>query len=165
MPATAKRSIVALAVSVLIAFLAATIGSIASVRAATFYGQQLVQPDWAPPAYVFGPVWTVLYALMAAAAWLVWRTAGSFMAARWALTLYLVQLVANALWSWLFFAWHRGGLALGELGLLWLLIAATVLAFWRIRRLAAVLLLPYWTWVTFAGFLNYAIWQLNPRLL
>ncbi len=148
----------------LVTFVAAGIGSVASMQAGAFY-QQLVRPEWAPPPDVFGPVWTALYALMAVAAWLVWRTAGSFGAARTALTLFLVQLAVNALWSWLFFAWHLGGLALADIVLLWLLIGATVVAFWRIRPLAAVLLLPYWLWVTFAGFLNHAVWQLNPQLL
>lgn len=150
--------------SLLLAFLAAGLGSIASLQAGTFY-QQLVRPDWAPPGDVFGPVWTVLYALMAVAAWLVWRTAGSVAAARAALLLYLLQLAANALWSWLFFAWHMGGAALADLVLLWLLIGATTMAFWRIRPLAAALMLPYWAWVTFAGLLNYATWQLNPQVL
>lgn len=152
------------AVWMLVTFIAAGIGSIASTRAGSFY-QQLVRPDWAPPGDVFGPVWTVLYVLMGIAAWLVWRRAGSFTAARTALTLYLVQLVANALWSWLFFSWRMGGAALAELVVLWLLIGATVIAFWRIRPLAGALMLPYWAWVTFAGFLNYATWQLNPQLL
>src|SRR5690606_7889145 len=148
----------------LLTFVAAAIGSVASMQAGSFY-QQLVRPGWAPPGDVFGPVWTVLYALMAIAAWLVWRTAGSFAAARTAMTLYVVQLVLNALWSWLFFGWHMGGVALVGLLLLWLLIGATVMAFWRIRPLAGALMLPYWAWVTFAGFLNYAPWQLNPHLL
>src|SRR5690606_30209353 len=81
----------------LLTFIAAAIGSMASIQAGSFY-QQLVRPEWAPPADVFGPVWTVLYALMAIAAWLVWRTAGSFADARTALTLYVVQLALNALW-------------------------------------------------------------------
>lgn len=148
----------------LVTFVAAAIGSIASIEAASFYGQ-LVQPDWAPPAKVFGPVWTALYVLMAVAAWLAWRQAGNFAAARMALGLYLVQLAANALWSWLFFAWHLGGLAFAEVLLLWLLVATTVVAFWRIRPLAGALLLPYWAWVTFAAFLNHATWRLNPDVL
>ena len=135
----------------------------ASRRAEDFYGQ-LVQPAWAPPPAVFGPVWTVLYVLMAVAAWLVWRQ-GGFARARTALTLYLVQLVVNALWSWLFFAWQMGGAALADLVLMWVLVGATVMAFWRIRPLAGALLVPYWAWVTFAGALNYATWQLNPQLL
>lgn len=158
------RAFKGLIVWLLVTFVAAAIGSAASMRAGDFY-QQLVRPGWAPPADVFGPVWTVLYVLMAIAAWLVWRRAGSFAAARTALTLYLAQLVLNALWSWLFFGWHMGGAALADLVLMWVLIGATVMTFWRIRPLAGALLLPYWAWVTFAGALNYATWQLNPQLL
>ena len=158
------RALKGIATRLLVTFVAAAIGSAASIQAGDFY-QQLARPGWAPPADVFGPVWTALYAMMAVAAWLVWRTAGSFGAARVALTLYVVQLALNALWSWLFFGWHMGGAALADLVLLWVLIGATVVSFWRIRPLAGALLLPYWAWVTFAGFLNYATWQLNPQLL
>lgn len=164
MSRSTPRILAGLASWLLVTFLAAAIGSIASLRAGAFYGQ-LVRPDWAPPPDVFGPVWSVLYALMGVAAWLVWLRAGSFAAARGALVLYLVQLAVNALWSWLFFAWHLGGLAFAEIVLLWLLIAATVWTFWRIRPLAGALLLPYWAWVTFAAFLNHAVWRLNPQLL
>jgi len=143
--------------------LAAALGSIASLEAADFYGQ-LMRPDWAPRAGLFGPVWTALYVLMAIAAWLVWREHGARNVVP-ALTLYVLQLAANALWSWLFFAWHRGLLAFADIVLLWLLIVATLVAFWRIRRLAGVLLLPYLLWVTFAALLNLRIWQLNRVLL
>src|SRR5690606_36483937 len=114
-----------------------------------FYGR-LALPDWAPPASVFGPAWTLLYVLMALAAWMVWRRAG-WSGARGALSLYLVQLLLNALWSWLFFAWRLGGAAFVEVLVMWLAIAATLLAFWRVRPLAGALLLPYLGWVTFAA--------------
>lgn len=142
---------------------AAATGAVASARSEAFY-QQLVRPDWAPPSSLFGPVWTVLYVLMAIAAWLVWRSRG-FSGARTALVLYLVQLVANALWTWIFFAWRMGTLAFIEILVLWLLIVATVIAFWRVHKFAAVLLLPYLGWVTFASALTYAIWMLNPSSL
>ncbi len=144
-------------------FAAAAVGAAASVQAQSFYGQ-LVQPSWAPPSSVFGPVWTVLYALMAIAAWLVWRS-GGFRMHRTALTLFLVQLVLNALWSWLFFAWHRGFWAFLDIVVLWALIAATAIAFWRVRTLAAALLIPYLLWVSFAAALNFSVWRLNPQLL
>lgn len=147
----------------LIAFIAAAIGSAASIKAASFYGH-LQQPEWAPPASVFGPVWTLLYAMMGVAAWWVWRVDG-FRAARVALILFLVQLAVNALWSWLFFGWHLGALAFADIVLLWVLIVATVIAFWRIRPLAGILLLPYLLWVSFAAVLNYTVWQLNPQIL
>lgn len=143
--------------------IAGALGALASVRAASFYGA-LTRPDWAPPAWLFGPVWSVLYLLMATAAWLVWREHG-FDRARRALTLFIVQLVANALWTWLFFAWRQGGLALVELVVLWLLIAMTIAAFWRMNRVAGALLVPYLAWVSFAGALNFALWRLNPAIL
>ena len=146
-----------------ISFVASGIGAFASIRAPAFYGQ-LIQPGWAPPASVFGPVWTILYALMGIAAWLVWRT-GGFRAHRSALTLFLVQLAVNALWSWLFFAWHLGGWAFADIAVLWLLIVATVVAFWRVRPLAGALLIPYLLWVSFASALNFSVWQLNPGIL
>jgi len=101
---------------------------------------------------------------MAVAAWLVWREREA-KATRLALSLYVVQLAANALWSWLFFAWHRGFLAFADIVLLWTLILATLVTFWRIRPLAGALLIPYLLWVSFATALNLRIWQLNASLL
>lgn len=146
-----------------ISFSAAAVGGFASANAAPFY-QQLVRPDWAPPAWLFGPAWTLLYLLMAVAAWLVWRDRG-FRGATAALTLFLVQLAANALWTWLFFAWHLGALAFVEIVILWMLILATIVAFWRVRPLAGALLLPYLAWVTFASALAWSTWRLNPGIL
>ena len=158
-----SKQIVGLVAWLAVSFLAAAVGAAASVRAGSFY-TQLVRPDWAPPPELFGPVWTVLYALMGIAAWLVWRV-GGFRAARTALTLFLLQLAVNALWSWLFFAWHQGALAFADIVLLCVLVAATLIAFWRIRALAGALLIPYLAWVSFAGVLNYRVWQLNPQVL
>ncbi|AVR96708.1 TspO/MBR family protein [Pseudoduganella armeniaca] len=146
-----------------ITFVAAALGAWASRGAPEFYGQ-LVKPDWAPPAGVFGPVWMLLYLLMGIAAWLVWRLRG-WRAAPRTLGLYLAQLAANALWSWLFFGWHLGAAAFFEVLVLWLLVLATTVCFWRARRVAGVLLLPYLAWVSFAGALTYAVWQRNPPLL
>lgn len=144
-------------------FITGAAGAVASVRAASFYGQ-LAQPAWSPPAWLFGPVWSVLYVLMGIAAWLVWRQHG-WRGASSALSLFVLQLCANALWTWLFFVWHQGALAFAEIVLLWLLIAATLLAFWRLHRLAALLLLPYLAWVSFAAALNLSLWRLNPAVL
>lgn len=158
-----SHGIAALIASFAITFLAAAIGAAASVRAQSFY-EQLSRPDWAPPASVFGPVWTTLYALMAIAAWLAWR-AGGWRAARGALVLYVVQLALNALWSWLFFGWRLGAWAFAEVLVLWAFIAATLVAFWRIRVAAGLLLVPYLLWVSFAAVLTHAVWQRNPGLL
>ena len=144
-------------------FFASLIGAIATLEAGEFY-TQLVRPEWAPPPSIFGPVWTVLYALMGVAAWLIWRTVG-FRSAWIALTLFLIQLVPNALWSWIFFVWRQGGMAFWDIIILWLVIVATLVVFYRIRPLASALLAPYLVWATFAAFLNFSLWQLNPEIL
>jgi len=142
-------------------FAAAVIGAIASRDAASFYGQ-LTKPSWAPPVAIFGPVWTALYALMGTAAWLVWRTPGP---RRAALAVFCAQLAANALWSWLFFAWRSGAAAAVEVIILLALIVATVTVFWKHSRVAALLLLPYALWVSFASALTWTLWRGNPGLL
>jgi tryptophan-rich sensory protein len=147
----------------LLTFAAAALGAWASQDAPQFYAQ-LDKPSWAPPPGVFGPAWTVLYLLMAFAAWLVWRMRGFSTAPR-TLALFVVQLAANALWSWLFFGWHLGAAAFAEVLVLWALILATTIAFWKVRRIAGVMLLPYLAWVTFASALTFACWQRNPQLL
>lgn len=146
-----------------VTFAAAAAGGFASADAGDFY-QQLMRPAWAPPSWLFAPVWTVLYLLMAVAAWLVWRERG-FRQAPITLLLFLIQLGVNALWTWLFFVWHLGAMAFGEILILWALILCTLVAFWRVRSIAGALLIPYLAWVTFAAALTYAVWQANPALL
>ena len=146
-----------------VCFLTAFIGTMASINAPQFYGQ-LIQPQWAPPAWLFGPVWSTLFTAMAFAAWLAWRQ-GGFSARRLPLLLFLGQLVFNGLWSWLFFAWQLGALALADIVVMWLLIAACIATFWKSSKLGAALLTPYLAWVSFAGVLNFTLWQLNPQLL
>lgn len=135
---------------------------LSGVMESQFY-QQLQRPDWAPPPSVFGPVWITLYVMMGTAAWLVWRDRG-FSGARTALVLYLVHLVFNAAWTGIFFGLEAPGLALAEILLLWAMILALLVMFWRVRVLAGVLMVPYLLWVTFATALTYAIWRLNPGL-
>ncbi|MEM7361132.1 MAG: TspO/MBR family protein [Pseudomonadota bacterium] len=147
----------------LVSFAVSAIGAIASIQAKTFYGQ-LTQPGWAPPDWLFGPVWSALYIMMAIAAWLVWRE-GGVRANSKAFTLFFMQLALNALWSWLFFAWHLGGAAFVNILLLWALIALNIASFWRINKVAGALLVPYLLWVSFAAVLNYTVWQLNPTIL
>lgn len=159
----ARHPLLGLAGWLALCFAAAAIGAVASIQAGAFYAQ-LAKPAWAPPPGVFSPVWTTLYALMAVAAWLVWRQAGH-PGRRPALGLFLLQLAVNALWSWLFFRWQLGAAAFADVVLLLALLAATVLQFWRVRRLAAVLLLPYLAWVAFATALTWAVWQGNPSIL
>jgi tryptophan-rich sensory protein len=136
------------------------LGGIATRQAPEFYAQ-LVRPEWAPPGWVFGPVWTTLYFLMAVAAWRVWRKDGF----GFPVYVFVVQLAFNALWSWLFFAWRMGAAAFLDVVLLWALIVATVVAFFRVERFAGLLMLPYLAWVSFAAALTYAVWRANPQLL
>lgn len=117
----------------------------------------LNKPSWNPPAWVFGPAWTLLYALMAVAAWLVWKRDGW----RWPLRLYVVQLLLNAAWTPIFFGAHELGWALVEIILLWTFILLTLLSFHRVRKTAAWLFVPYLAWVTFAACLNFTLWRLN----
>lgn len=120
----------------------------------------LRKPAWNPPNWIFGPVWSVLYTLMAISAWLIWRRGGVRPNAV-ALVAFLLQLVLNALWSWLFFGLHLMALAFAEIVLLWLAILVTTILFWRRQPLAGALLLPYLAWVGFAAVLNFTLWQLN----
>ena len=120
----------------------------------------LKKPSWNPPDWIFGPVWSALYTMMAVAAWLVWKR-GGFAAQRRPLTLFLVQLALNAAWTPLFFGLHRPGLAFAEIVMLWLAIAATLAAFRPVSRPAAWLLVPYLAWVSFAAVLNFTLWRLN----
>lgn len=120
----------------------------------------LDKPSWTPPSWLFGPAWTVLYGMMAVAAWLVWRDAG-WPAARGALALFGVQLALNFAWSPLFFGLRNPGLAFAEILVLWVAIAATLIGFWRHSSVAALLMAPYLAWTTFAALLNFAIWRMN----
>ena len=158
-----QKQILGLVGWLVVSFAASAVGAMATIQAKSFYSR-LAQPPWAPPPGIFGPVWTVLYALMGIAAWLVWRS-GGFRPNRKALTVFLLQLAFNALWSWLFFAWHRGAWALADVLVLWILIVAALVSFWRVRPVAGALLIPYLLWVSFASALNYSVWQLNPQVL
>lgn len=139
------------------------IGGLASMEASSFY-EQLVQPAWAPAPWLFGPVWSVLYLMMAIAVSLIWHT-GGLAQHPLAYAMFTLQLILNGLWSWLFFAWTLGALAFAEILLLWAAILFTAKLFWGVRRLAALLLMPYLFWVGFAAILNLRLFQLNPGLL
>jgi len=130
------------------------------VQPADYYAA-LTKPAWSPPGWIFGPVWTFLYVLMALAAWRVWRR-GGWPAQRAALALYFGQLVLNALWTPIFFGLQQPGWAFAWIVLLWVAVGITWLVFRRIDRVAGGLLLPYWLWVTFAAALNFVLWRLNP---
>ena len=162
------RSWLALLGWVALAATAGAVGAIASRDAGNFYGA-LAKPTWAPPARLFGPVWSTLYLMMGISAWLVWRASPATPAGqagrRRGLTLFVGQLALNALWTWIFFAWRRGALAFGEILLLWLAVLVTTWHFGRVRPLAAWLLVPYLGWVSFAMALTWSVWQRNPGLL
>lgn len=149
--------------------LAALVGWLALTFCASFtavfvktdgWYSELAKPVWNPPSWVFGPVWTALYAMMAVAAWLVWQRGGWKTQSR-ALTLYLVQWALNTLWTPLFFGLQLPGLAFAEILVLLVSIVATLVTFWRVRQAAGWLLLPYVAWATFATVLNFTIWWLN----
>jgi translocator protein len=139
-------------------FAVAGIGGWVTATSVESWYPTLAKPGFTPPDRVFGPVWSVLYAMMALAAWLVWRRVG------WsdrALALFVAQLALNLAWSVLFFGLQRVGAALAEILLLLALIAATTFAFWRVDRRAGLLLAPYLLWVGYASLLNGAIWLMN----
>ena len=140
-----------------VTFGVATVGGIATSGSLRSWYPTLTKPAWNPPGWVFGPVWTALYAMMAVAAWLVWRQAG------WGgpLAMFGVQLALNAAWSPLFFGLRRIDLALGDIVLLWAAIVATMVAFCKVTPAAGWLFVPYLLWVTFAAALNFALWRLN----
>ncbi|BBX67162.1 TspO/MBR family protein [Mycolicibacterium psychrotolerans] len=156
---TRSKNVIALAISLGAVVIASTLGGLASATSAQDYAR-LQQPSWAPPSWVFGPVWTVLYVMMAVAAWLVWRS-GPWAQTRPALTAYGTQLVLNAAWTPLFFGLGWRGIAFAELSVLWLVLVGTVVLFFRRSAVAGWLLIPYLAWSTFALCLNFAVWQLN----
>ena len=158
-----RKQAIGLSAWLVLTFSAAAVGAFASAQAGTFY-MQLLRPAWAPPAWLFGPVWSVLYLLMAIAAWRVWRAHG-WRGAGLALGLFVVQLGVNSLWTWLFFVWHQGAWAFAEIVLLWGLILGTIMAFWSLQKIAALMLVPYLLWVSFATALTFAMWTLNPAAL
>ena len=155
-------SVFKLLLSVGATFCAASVGSFFTVsdNGSNWY-EALEKPFFTPPAWVFGPVWTILYLMMGIAAFLVWQKGLSKAQVRVALACFVAQLVFNAAWSAIFFGFHSVGLALFDIVFLWFAILATVVSFWRVDRLAAGLLLPYIGWVSFAVILNTGIYLLN----
>jgi tryptophan-rich sensory protein len=157
LPTSAARSALGLAASFAVVFAAAACG--AQFMPGPWY-ECLSKPPLNPPNWIFGPVWTALYGMMAVAAWRVWRKVG-FRGGRNALVLFGLQLIINAAWSALFFGARQPLWALIDIAALWLAILATIWAFARIDRVAAGLLVPYFAWVTFASYLNAMLWWLN----
>ena len=154
------RQSAALVLCVGVCFAAAAVGARFTSPNVPGWYANLAKPSWTPPSWVFGPVWSVLYLLMAISAWQVWRRTG-LRTAMVPLALFGIQLVLNVAWSGLFFGLRRPGAALIEIVLLWVAILATMIAFRQRSALAGWLMLPYLAWVSFAVALNLAIWNLN----
>jgi translocator protein len=152
--------IFSLCVSVLVSLSAGFIGSFFTANSVRTWYVTLEKPLLNPPSWVFGPVWTVLYVLMGIASYIIWQQR-DVPHAKTALVLFGVQLFFNALWSILFFGFQSPGIALIEIVFLLSLIIVTMILFWRISVVAGILLVPYVLWVSFATYLNYAIWRLN----
>ena len=157
-----RRAILGLLAWFALVAAAAALGNYFTMPEINGWYRTLQKPPFNPPDWIFGPVWTTLYALMAIGAWLVWRPEG-FRGAAFPLAVFLFQLGLNVLWSILFFGQHALGAALVDIALLWLAIAALIGLFWRRHRLAAALQVPYLAWVSFAALLNYEIWRLNGQ--
>lgn len=154
----ATRDVLGLVGFVLLCFGISILGGRAAAPAIREWYEPLAKPSWTPPGWVLGPVWTLLYPLMAVAGWTVWREGRS----RIAVLFFLLQLALNAAWPWLFFTRRRPDWAFFDVVALTIAIVATIVAFYGVRRRAALLLVPYLAWVVFAAVLNFAIWRLNP---
>ena len=151
------KKIIGLLVLLVITFAAAFIGS--RYMPGEWYAQ-IAKPSWTPPNAIFGPVWTILYIMMAIAAWLVWRLKG-ISGAKLALLFFVIQLILNALWSYFFFGRHDIVLAFIDIVILWLFILLTLIAFWKQNKFAGILLIPYLLWVSFASVLNFSFMYIN----
>lgn len=160
MPVSLTRQVIGLTVACAVCIGAAAVGGAVTYPRIESWYAALTKPPWTPPGWLFGPVWSVLYGSMALSAWLVWRRQG-FAAAGLPLLLFAVQLFLNLMWSVLFFGLKSPGLALLDIVLLLVAIAATLVSFWRRSAAAGGLLVPYLAWVGFATALNFAIWRLN----
>lgn len=120
--------------------------------------QALAKPAWTPPNWLFGPVWSVLYIMIAVAGWRVWRAGGIAPP----LIVWAINILANGLWSYLMFGQQQIGLAFADITVVWLTIIGFIVLAWPVDRIAAMLFVPYLIWVSYASALNFAIWRLNP---
>ena len=155
-----RKDVLPLVVFLGVSFVAAAVGSLLTVASLDPWYAGLAKPSWTPSGAVIGAIWTVLYALMGIAAWLVWRETGWTLSLP--LVLFAVQLALNVLWSVLFFGLENLAAGLAGILVLWVAVAATLVGFWRVRRAAGGLFVPYLAWVTIATALNVVLWQMNP---
>ena len=155
------KNLLVLLLLILIPLAAGFISSLTTRNNQTEQYAEFKQPSFAPPGWLFGPVWTLLYILMGGATYLVWRSGTATTGVKTALIIFFVQLLFNILWTFIFFGLNLRGLAFAEIILLWILILVNIILYWRIKPIAGILLLPYIFWVSFASLLNFSIWQLN----
>ncbi len=155
------RTFVKLVIAIVVTQLAGIIGSLFTFSAIPTWYATLTKPELNPPSWVFGPVWTTLYILMGVSVFLIWQKGWERRDVKIAVSVYGVQLVLNALWSIVFFGMQSPGLALVNIALLFVSIVSTMILFYKISRPAMYLLIPYILWVSFASYLNYAIYALN----
>lgn len=154
-------NIIALGIWIAISFLPSIIGSLVTTPNIPTWYAALNKPFFNPPSWVFGPVWTLLYLLMGIAAYLVWSKGYENNAVKYALTIFIIQLALNGLWSFLFFGQHWLLISFIEIVVLWLFILLTILKFYALSPIAGLLLIPYILWVSFASILNFSFWWLN----
>ena len=154
------RNLLVLAAFLLTVYAVSALGALSTAPAVKGWYTTIQKPAWPPPSWLFGPVWIALYTLMAVAAWLVWRRSQDSRRVA-ALGVFAGQLVLNAIWSPLFFGLHRIDLGLVDIAALWLAILLTIVLFFRVRRLAGWLLVPYLLWCSYAAALNAALWRMN----
>lgn len=156
------KEILRLIVSIVIVFLAGTVGTLYTLKEITTWYVTLVKPSWTPPNWAFGPIWTTLYVLIGISLYLVWKQGLDRIEVRIALLVFVVQLILNVVWSLVFFGTHNifGGLVL--VILLWISILANIIVFYHISKPGGLILIPYLIWVTIASYLNYSVFVLNP---
>lgn len=155
------RDILKLGVSILVCESAGAFGAIfTSPAIKSGWYASLAKPAINPPAWLFGPVWITLYALMGISLFLIWRNHSNILK-NVGMSLFFIQLALNSFWLIIFFGWQNPGAAFADIILLWLAILATIVVFYKISKPAAWLLIPYILWVSFAVYLNFSIWQLN----
>lgn len=155
------KNISRLAGAIVVCELAGVMGAFFTTPAIPTWYAELTKPALTPPSWIFAPVWTTLFALMGIAVFLVWQRGWRRKDVRVALGVFVFQLCLNTAWSIIFFGFKNPGFALFEIILLWFAIVWTIIFFARISKAAAVLLVPYIVWVSFAAYLNYMIWMLN----
>lgn len=156
------NNVIKLIIAIAIPLVVGGISGFFTVNSVQSWYLTINKPSWNPPSWVFGPVWTTLYVMMGIGLFLVWKADTSTELKKIAIALFAVQLLLNFFWSLIFFQQHQPGWALVDLIALWVFIVLTIFAFAQVNKTAAWLLVPYISWVSFAGILNYTIWRLNP---